>query len=55
MSKKDIEKLYQQLNIPEKPLSSNYTPDEFAKHLMRSTKTKNEISYSVRTTLNTLT
>ena len=51
MTEKDLRELYQKLKIVEKPLSANYTPDEYAKALMNSLKPGEEISYSVNTTL----
>lgn len=51
MSEKDIKEIYKRLNIVEKPLSVNYTPDEFAKTLINSSRIEDEISYAVKTTL----
>ena len=51
MTEKDFKELYEVLKIVEKPLSVNYTPDEYAKALMSSLKPEEEVSYSVNTTL----
>ena len=51
MTEKDIREIFEKLNIVEEPLSSNYDPDDFARHLMNTLNTE-EISYAMNTTLN---
>ena len=41
MTEKDIEELFEKLNIEVTPLPSDYSPEEFGKNLMRLTKSEN--------------
>ena len=51
MTEKEIQEIYKQLNIEEKPLTMDYNPDEYARNLLKNIELKDEISYSANTTL----
>lgn len=45
----NYEKIFNDLNIKVRPLPSEYTPDEYAKQIMRNAYSPEGVSYSVST------
>ena len=49
----DYEKTFESLGIPIGELPKNYTPDEFAKEMLKDFPKPSGVSYSTQTNINT--
>lgn len=49
MGRMNFTRIYEQLNIPVKPLPANYSPDEYGKMLLSSATYSHGVSYSTST------
>lgn len=49
---RDFENIFRELNLPQKKMPQNYSPDIFAKQLLKKNKKNLNVSYAISTTQN---